>query len=48
MTSDKTMFRGKEIVDPYVNAYRFAVLTGLRPGELLGLQWKDVKMAASI
>lgn len=43
MTSDKTMFRGKEIVDPYVNAYRFAVLTGLRPGELLGLQWKDVK-----
>ncbi len=28
---------------PYKNLFRLAVLTGLRPGELLGLQWADVK-----
>ena len=41
-TSDKTIYHGKEIVDPLVNAYRFQVLTGLRPGELLGLKWEDI------
>ena len=39
---DKTIFRQKEIVDPLIHAYRFAVVTGLRPGELLGLQWPDI------
>ena len=38
-----TLFRGKKIVDPYINAYRFSVVTGLRPGELIGLRWKDVR-----
>lgn len=27
----------------YINAYRFAILTGLRVGELLALEWADVK-----
>ena len=27
----------------YINAFRFAILTGLRPGELLALQWSDIK-----
>lgn len=27
---------------PYVNAFRFQVATGLRPGELKGLQWDDI------
>lgn len=40
--SDKTCYYGKEISDRYIHAYRFAVLTGIRPGELLGLQWSDV------
>ena len=26
-----------------IHAYRLAVLTGLRPGELRGLRWQDVK-----
>ena len=41
--SDKTLWRGKEITDPLVHAYRIAVLTGLRPGELLGLEWDDIR-----
>ena len=41
-SSDKMLFRKKYIPDPYVDAYRFQVLTGLRPGELLGLMWQDI------
>ena len=40
--SNKTTYRHKEIIDPLVNAYRFQVLSGLRPGEILGLEWDDV------
>lgn len=40
--SDKTLYRGKEVRDYLINAYRFQVLTGLRPGELLGLEWQDI------
>lgn len=36
-------WRGKPIVDPYINAYRFSAITGLRPGELIGLRWKDIR-----
>lgn len=42
-SSNTTTLRGKPIPDPFVYAYRFQVLTGLRPGELLGLRWQDVK-----
>lgn len=38
---DETCMRGVRVPDWYVHAYRFAVLTGLRPGELRGLQLRD-------
>lgn len=37
-SSTTTIRRGSEIEDFYIHAYRFAVLTGLRPGELRGLE----------
>ena len=40
---DTTLYRGKRVHDDYIHAYRFQVLTGLRPGELLGLRWADVR-----
>jgi integrase len=33
---------GKEAEDEFINAYRFEVATGLRPGELIGLKWSDI------
>lgn len=40
---DTTLYRNKRVPDDYIHAYRFAVLTGLRPGELVGLRWADIK-----
>ena len=40
---DTTLWRGKRVPDPYVNAYRFSAVTGLRPGELIGLRWEDIQ-----
>lgn len=41
--SDRTRYYGKVVRDDMIHAYRLAVLTGLRPGELRGLRWQDVK-----
>lgn len=40
-TSDKTLYRGKEVVDRFIHAYRLEVLSGPRPGELMGLDWQN-------
>ncbi len=41
-SSDITTWKGKPTPDWFIHAYRFAVTTGLRPGELIGLEWKNV------
>lgn len=40
---DTNYYRGKEIGEWYIYAFRFAVATGLRPGEVLGLRSIDIK-----
>lgn len=40
---DTTLYKDQTVTDDYINAYRFQVLTGLRPGELMGLQWPDIQ-----
>lgn len=37
-TVTTSTWRGKPVEDWYIHAYRFAVLTGVRPGELRGLE----------
>ena len=39
---DTTTYYGKRVYDPFIHAYRFAVLTGVRPGELLGIERSDI------
>ena len=39
---DTYLYYGRRIKEPYIHAYRFQVLTGLRPGELRGLRPEDV------
>ena len=38
-----TLYKGHEEIDRYIYCYRFGICTGLRPSELLGLQWGDIK-----
>ena len=40
---DTRLYYGKLVFDEYIYAYRFAVATGVRPGELVGLWYGDVK-----
>ena len=41
-TVDTCRLKGTVVYDKYINAYRMMVATGLRPGELTGLQWSDI------
>lgn len=39
--SDKSVYNRKVVPDTYIYAYRFQALTGLRPGEIIGLRLSD-------
>ena len=41
-TLDCNFTRGKEHTEHFIYAFRFAVVTGLRPGEIVGLQRRDI------
>lgn len=40
-SSNKTTVYTKVCEDDYINLYRFACITGLRRGEIIGLKWND-------
>ena len=40
---NRTKYRGKEVEEWYINVYRTAVITGMRPGELFALKATDIK-----
>ena len=40
---ENTILYNQSVPDLYINAYRFEVLTGLRPGELFGLKRSDIR-----
>ena len=43
MTVDTTRMHGQRVLEPYINAYRFEALTGLRPGEVIAARWDWLK-----
>lgn len=47
LRTDTTVYRGKVVFDDLIYAYRLQLLTGLRPGEVLGLEWKDIHFSES-
>lgn len=42
-SKDTTRINRGERPEPYINAYRFEVATGMRPGEIRGLKWEDIR-----
>lgn len=42
LTSADVLYYGNVIQDPFINAYRFLLLTGLRASELIALKWSDI------
>ena len=42
MTNDTVSLRGKQITEKFIHVFRFAIFTGLRPGELFELKPSDI------
>lgn len=47
-TIDTTNYRGHVVNEEYIYAFRFQVLTGLRPGELLGIKESDINFDKNV
>lgn len=43
MNNDQTTWRGQREKDPNIHAYRFHAITGMRPGELIGMRPCDIR-----
>ncbi|MHC1696411.1 MAG: tyrosine-type recombinase/integrase [Eubacteriales bacterium] len=41
-TVSTTRLYNKDVPEPFINAFRLEVATGLRPGETIGLKWSDL------
>ncbi len=41
-TIDTTIYRGKRVKEPYIYSFRFLCASGLRLGEMRGLEWSDI------
>ncbi len=41
-SSSESTWKSTVVEDFFINAYRFQLVTGLRPGELIGLRWEDI------
>ncbi len=41
-TVDTTIYRGKRVKEPYIYSFRFLCASGLRLGEMRGLEWSDI------
>lgn len=41
--SDMSTYYSRPVKDWYINLYRFAAASGIRPGELIGLKWSDIE-----
>lgn len=41
LTNDTTIYRGREVKELFANAYRFELVMGLRPGEVIALRHED-------
>lgn len=47
-SSDETTWYESIVKDWYIYAYRFAVATGMRPGEVCGLRWQDIQNGRTV